>query len=37
MAISVRKLTINIGAEVRGVDLRNPSEGLVKEIEDLLH
>ncbi len=37
MGISVRKLTINIGAEVRGVDLRDPSDGLVKEIEDLLH
>src|SRR5687767_13661499 len=36
MAISARPLTINIGAEVSGVDLRDPSDGELKELDDLL-
>lgn len=36
MSISVRKMTLAIGAEVGGVDLRDPSEALTKELTDLL-
>jgi len=36
MTISARKLTVHIGAEVTGVDLRDPSDGDIKEINDLL-
>lgn len=36
MTISARKLTVHIGAEVTGVDLREPSDGDIKEINDLL-
>lgn len=36
MSLSVRPLTIHIGAEVGGVDLRDPSEELAKEVQDLL-
>ena len=36
MAISVRRLTIHIGAEVSGVDLREPSDADIKELDDLL-
>lgn len=36
MTLSVRPLTVHIGAEVHGVDLRDPSDTEIKEIEDLL-
>ncbi len=36
MTISVRPLTVHIGAEVSGIDLRDPSDAEVKEIDDLL-
>lgn len=36
MSISAKRLTVNIGAEVTGVDLRNLTDIEVKEIEDLL-
>lgn len=36
MAMSARPLTIHIGAEVAGVDLRDPSDAEIKEIDDLL-
>lgn len=36
MAISARPLTIHIGAEVSGINLSDPSDAEVKEVEDLL-
>jgi taurine dioxygenase len=36
MALSVRPLTIHLGAEVGGIDLRDPSDADVKEVEQLL-
>jgi taurine dioxygenase len=36
MAISARRLTVHIGAEVSGVDLRDPSDAEIKELNDLL-
>ncbi len=36
MTITARPLTIHIGAEVSGVDLRHPSDGDIKEITDAL-
>jgi len=36
MALSVRPLTVHIGAEVSGIDLGNPSDADIKEIEGLL-
>ncbi len=36
MPLTARPLTVHIGAEVGGVDLRDPSDGEIKEINDLL-
>ncbi len=36
MALSARPLTVHLGAEVSGIDLRDPSDADVKELEDLL-
>jgi taurine dioxygenase len=36
MAITATPLTVNIGAEVAGVDLRGPSDSELKEVNDLL-